>query len=324
MENIKRNVVFDAHADTLEVAWRKQIPLTDSRLDICMQEVQNQLPYIQCFAAYIDPKLDQVPDGGYQRACDIIAKYEQEYENLKKEGIPITTIVSPDQLEKVIANQEFGVILTVENGTAISGNLEHISHLYEKGIRVMSLTWNEDNELACGAMTEEDTGLTPLGKRCVQLMNQFGMMVDVSHLSYKSFFDVIACTKKPIIATHSGVERLAHHRRNLTDRQITEIGKQKGMIGVPIVNAFLREDGNATSEDMVNHIIHIANLIGIDHVGIGTDFDGLVKDSEYTKDIHTIKDIRILEEKMRARGFQEEEIVKVMGQNYVHFFEENM
>ena len=187
----------------------------------------------------------------------------------------------------------------------------------------MSLTWNDDNFLACGAFTKNDTGLTTKGRECIKLMNNLGMIVDVSHISRKSFFDIINITDKSVIATHSCVNSLCENKRNLTDEQIKLIAKCKGMIGVCFYKEFLSNNKYVTIDNVVDHIEYISNLVGSEFVGIGSDFDGM-ENEDKPQDLKSVLDIKKIEEKLEKRGFSPKEINNIMGGNYIRILNENL
>ncbi|HBC83947.1 MAG TPA: dipeptidase, partial [Clostridiales bacterium] len=217
---------------------------------------------------------------------------------------------------KTVDEKKIGILLTIENGSAISGNIENIEKLYEKGIRVMSVTWNEDNDLGCGALTKNDKGLTKLGKEYIKKLEEKKIIIDVSHSSQKTFWDITKCTSASIVATHSCVYSICNHPRNLKDEQIIEIANRKGIIGICFASNFLNQSGKSNSDDIINHIKYIKDLVGIDYIGLGSDFDGVDFD-DMPSDIRGIKDIYKLDKKMKIEGFTEEEINKVMGENWL-------
>ena len=180
----------------------------------------------------------------------------------------------------------------------------------------MSITWNLDNELGCGALTKNDTGLTSLGKKYIEELNRQGILIDVSHASEKTFYDVIEITKEPIIATHSCAYGLCKHKRNLTDEQIKEIAKLNGTIGVCFFKAFLTDKGEATIDDVIDHIIYIASLVGVKHVSLGSDFEGIEKTS-LPQDLKSVKELKNLYTRMEQRGITSAEISQILGENLI-------
>jgi len=187
----------------------------------------------------------------------------------------------------------------------------------------MSITWNDDNDLGCGATTKKDTGLTSLGIEYVKKLSNLNIIIDVSHLSEKSFWDVINTTDKPVVATHSNVYEICNHNRNLKDNQIIEIAKRGGMIGVCFYSDFLNANKKADVSDIVKHIKYIKELAGIDCIGLGSDFDGM-KDEEIVNGVENISKIDNIMEEMKLQGFSNEEIEKVMWRNWANYFIRNL
>ena len=169
----------------------------------------------------------------------------------------------------------------IEGGTAIGNDLDNINTLFDLGVRYTGLTWNNSNNISTSAKDEKERGkyggLTEFGIQVVKRMNEVGMLVDVSHLSEDGFWGVIDNTTSPIIASHSNCYSINPHFRNLTDEQIQAIAENGGYIGVNFYDKFLDSDGEkngSTLDKVIEHIEYIKNLVGIDHVGIGSDFDG--------------------------------------------------
>ena len=317
---MSRSLVIDSHCDTIKEALDEKLSITDFKYSFNLREVKEKLPYIQFLASFAEPKYENEENGGFKRVNQILDKFYFEYD---KYSDYITIIRKEHNLKDVVANNKLGVILTVENGSAISGNLDNIDLLYNRGIRIMSVTWNKDNKLGCGAETDNDTGLTELGRKYVERLNKKNILIDVSHLSKNSFFDVINLSNKPVVATHSCADKLCTHHRNLTDEQIKEIARIKGVIGVCFYSKFLTKNIVATAEDIVNHIEYIANLVGIEYVGLGSDFDGVCK-KDLPVDVKGVKDIDIIFDKMRKRGFSESDILKVSSSNYIRILKNNI
>ncbi len=237
--------VFDAHCDTLcAVLDRgKSIKKNDCHIDLTrMNEYEK---YTQVFACFIAPEYRHC---AAQRCFDLI---------------------------DVFKYSKINGILSIEGGECIE-SAEILREFYEEGVRIAALTWNNTNRLAAGA-DEKDVkkGLTHFGKKIVREMNKLGMIVDVSHLNDKSFYEVWEMSEKPIIATHSDSRAVCPHRRNLTDDMFLKICKSGGVCGINFYPPFLNESGRADIDDIIKHIEHFVSLGGEDGVGIGADFDGV-------------------------------------------------
>ena len=313
------NILVDGHCDSLKVAFDKNISIYDSSLAFNVEVALKNLPYMQLLASFIHTKFD-TGNVAFKRVNDLLDKFYLEYENNSND---IHLITSKDDLNEKKKKNKLGILLTIENGAALSNDLSNLEKLYNRGIRVMSLTWNDDNFLGCGTKTKNDTGITKEGIKCIEKMENLGVILDVSHASRKTFFDAIKISTKNIIATHSCVYKLCENDRNLTDEQIKLIAKSKGVIGVCLYNKFLSNKKISTIDDVINHIEYISNLVGTEYVGLGSDFDGIDK-SDIAQGIKGAIDIRNIEEKLKKRGFNNEEVCNIMGGNYIRVLKENL
>lgn len=167
-----------------------------------------------------------------------------------------------------------GAIMSVEGGSAIAGSLDNLRALYNDGVRLMTLTWNAENELGHGVGSPVKGGLSEFGRSAVELMNELGMIVDVSHLSDAGFADVAEISSKPFVASHSCSRRLCPHRRNLTDDMFGVIRDCGGLVGINFSRGFLEEHENAVAGDILRHTEHFLALGGEKTVCMGSDFDG--------------------------------------------------
>lgn len=166
-------------------------------------------------------------------------------------------------------------------------------------------------------------GLTELGERYIEELNKRNIIIDISHASEKTFWDTVKYSKNPIIATHSCAYSVCQHNRNLKDEQIKQIAKSKGIIGICFASEFLNSKKRAGINDIIEHIKYIVNLVGIDYVGLGSDFDG-VRDENMPKDLNGVKDIYKLEKALLTEGFSKEEVKKIRGENWIKFLKQNL
>ena len=167
------------------------------------------------------------------------------------------------------------VVKGIENGYAIGLDIDNIDRFRSRGVAYMTLCHNGDNDICDSHKgNHEHNGLSEFGKRVVERMNKVGMMVDLSHASEKSFWDALECSSKPIICSHSSSRALCDHTRNLTDEQMRALAQSGGVAQVCMYSGFLKKEEDATVEDALRHIMHMIDVMGVDHVGIGSDFDG--------------------------------------------------
>ena len=231
----------------------------------------------------------------YQDACGIALK-EEDALRLKAEG-------------------KKAFFLGIENGYAIGKDIKNVKKFKDMGIQYMTLSHSYDNDICNSSSHTEDAskGLTAFGRKVVKEMNKVGMMIDVSHVSEGTFWDVIKYSKDPIFASHSSVKALCDHDRNLTDDQLRALAKNGGVIQICIYDGYLNNDAKAASiDDIVKHIDHAVKVAGIDHVGIGSDFDGGggVLGCKGDNDMINIT-VKLIE-----KGYSEEDIRKIWGGNF--------
>lgn len=220
----------------------------------------------------------------------------------------------------------FSVFLGLENGSPIGNSLELLREFHSRGVRYMTLCHSRDNLIcdSCASRVKRWHGLSPFGREVVAEMNRLGMLVDVSHVSDETFYDVLKYSSKPVVATHSCCRALADHPRNMTDDMIRALAEKGGVIQINFYPVFL--DGSFHEEEMytaprpsykriVDHIDHVASLVGIDHVGIGSDFDGIDIAPEGLENISMMP--KVFEE-MRRRGYSENDIAKVASENFLN------
>ena len=225
------------------------------------------------FVIWTEPK-------NYNRSLERVREIQ---ECIKKELEYIKDIIliakNYDDIIKAQKENKIYIFIGFEGLISIDDNIDLIDEYYEYGARHASLTWNEENKLASGVRGDPNKGLTDLGKKAVRKMQDKGMIVDVSHLNDKSFFDVIDITSAPIIASHSNSRVLCKSLRNLTDEQLKAIRDTKGVVGLNSYKGFIDENKDKqTIERALDHIKYIADKIGIDHIGLGFDYNEYFED----------------------------------------------
>ncbi len=290
--------VFDTHCDTLYKWNQNNLDTEFSFADASLYK-----RFIQVMAIWVDSETIKEP---FQYAEHVISLFKEHAPH-----IPIMKSV------KDISGKGTSVILGVEGGEAMEGSIEKLRMLFDLGVRLITLVWNWQNELCDCAMRPKPDGggLTEFGRSAVAEMERLSMAVDVSHLSDKGFWDVIEISKKPIIASHSCSRALHNAKRNLSDDQFKAIIYNGGVVGVNFSPDFL---GGNEIEDVVKHILHFAALGGENHVGLGSDFDGL--DSlpnglERAAFIYKIADL------MLRMNIKEELVDKFMYGNMERYFQ---
>jgi Zn-dependent dipeptidase, microsomal dipeptidase homolog len=214
------------------------------------------------------------------------------------------------------------VVRGIENGYAIGLDIDNLDRFRSRGVAYMTLCHNGDNDICDSHKgNHEHNGLSEFGKRVVERMNRVGMMVDMSHASEKSFWDALECSSKPIICSHSSSRALCDHTRNLTDEQMRALAESGGVAQVCMYGGFLKKrEEDATVNDAVRHIIHMIDVMGVDHVGIGSDFDG-------GGGIPGLEDASwfvSLTGRLMAQGLTDEQLSLLWGGNFLRVWRDNI
>lgn len=328
-------MLFDLHCDTIGVIHtnkiknNKPISLNKSDLQIDSKKLQAANYFAQCFAMFIYYKGLENP---YQACIDMINTYNEEIE---KNDI-FSKALSYDDLINNHKNNKISSILTIEEGGVCNSSLDNLQTFYDLGVRMICLNWNFKNgvghpnygkfnsdgipDFITPNLTE---GLTPFGFEMVKKMNELGMIVDVSHLSDKGFWDVIRTSNKPIVASHSNARSICKHVRNLDDDMIIALNKNGGVMGMNYCAAFLNdneEKGKNTIKCVIEHIKYIKALVGVDVIALGSDFDGIDPNIEM-KDASLMP---LLISQLEKEGFTKEEIDKITYKNALRVFKQNL
>lgn len=361
-----RTIAIDMHVDTVQRILDEKIDLEKQLPDGHFDAVRARAGGLnaQFFSIWVEPQLF---GGGGQtaikRADDQIAAIRQ-----LAEGHPETWgfATSADDIRRIVADGKIAALLGLEGGYAVDEKLENVARYYQMGIRYMSPAWSVSTSWAGSSGDEigSSRGLNDFGKEVIREMNRLGMMVDVSHVSDKTFWDIVATSTKPIVATHSACRAIANVPRNLTDEMIRALARTGGVVNVIfypehlepgwsekkhrvdseitqlVQQASAAEPGGAVHKKIardrvraqeyarrlptvslsriVDHIDHIVKLVGIDHVGIGSDFDGV---QATTADLATVADLPNLTRELVDRGYSEEGIRKILGGNMLRVME---
>ena len=235
--------------------------------------------------AYL-PQQERTPAGheaAFAQADSLLTQIEDMVTGANQRAVaqgmaePLLLAHTPADLAWAKANGRKAIMPAIENGYAIGTSLDHLRHFAQRGIVYLTLCHNGNNEI-CGSARpregEPQTGLTHFGADVVQEMNRLGIMVDLSHASERSFLDALDASATPIVCSHSSARALCDHPRNLTDDQLRALAGSGGVAQVTFYDGFLRQGGGASILDAVAHLNHMVQVMGVEHVGIGTDFDG--------------------------------------------------
>lgn len=324
------STVVDSHVDTLSQAvdsttW---LPKTDigeeTSFDFDIPKAQSGGLDAPFLAAYTSGYYGNNPRSISRTLALINALYWTEERN--SDNLSITTSV--EEIEETVHDGKIAAIPSIEGGYSLEEhNAIELLHQYDDlGIMALGFTWNYSNALGEGAnreygdpdRTPSEGGLTELGKEVAKEMNKMGMAIDVSHMSRNTFWDVMDVTEAPVIATHSGVNALRDHQRNLTDEQLKALAENGGVIGIVFYPVFLKDESPAYIQDVVDHIDHAVDVMGIDHVAIGSDFDG----ASMPEDLKDSSELYKVTDELIRRGYSDEDIEKLLGKNTLRVLKE--
>jgi membrane dipeptidase len=360
------SIVIDTHADTpgrfVDGNFDMATDTHDGHMDLGKARAGNL--GAEFFAIWVNP---EIKTGYTRRALDMI---DSVYQQADKHPDQMVMAYTADDIVKARTGKQkrLATLMGVEGGHAIENNIRVLRDFYRLGVRYMTLTWANTNEWADSSGDIDDpkvqhhNGLTDFGKDVVREMNRLGMMVDISHVSDKTFYDAIEVSKAPVIASHSCARALNGHARNMTDDMLRAVAKNGGVIQVNFYSGFvdenyrlayqaqkperdkaiqdykekLRAEGkNADAghndvekewvdkiprppfESLINQIDYIVKVAGIDHVGLGSDFDGI---TSLPQGIDSVADLPKITEALVARGYSEKDIRKILGENLLRVF----
>jgi len=288
------------------------------------------------FALYTSATL--APDEATAKALRMAAAV---YDSVEENSDVAAMAFSTDQILENHGKGLVSVLLGMENGAPIQKSLSLLRMFYRLGVRYMTLTHNGDNEIADSAAEGRRWhGLSPFGREVIKEMNDLGMIVDVAHVSDETFYDCIKYSSTPVVSTHSCCRALCGHRRNMSDDMLRALRDNGGVIQINFYPCFISDDFNKVleasgldvdGEDLealekldrpsykvvVDHIDHAVAVAGIDHVGIGSDFDGISVTPDGLEDVSKMA---VVFEEMRRRGYSETDIEKVAGGNFMRVF----
>lgn len=278
-----RNITLDSHCDT-PMFFPKGIHFDqrDPRILYDLHKMQEGGPDAVTMVAYLpQPK----PGETFAQIAPLGAKTPREYADLIFDKIEDTILSdsryiaharSEADIRRNKRNGQRSLLTGIENGLAIEDDISNVQHFANRGITYITLCHNGDNQICDSARHSLNThgGVSPFGAQVIAEMNRLGLMVDLSHAGEKSFYDALQISRTPIVCSHSNSRALCDVPRNITDDQMRALAAAGGVCQITLYNGFLRTDGNATITDAIRHLEHAIDIMGIEHVGLGTDFDG--------------------------------------------------
>ena len=314
----------DIHARILSVDTHTDTPLWFTRGNfsvgmrksnqVSIQKMEEGKLDAQFLAAFLAQK--ELDEASSQKAVEKCHKMiEGIYADVAKYKDECGIALTEEDARRLKAEGKKAFFIGIENGYAIGKDIKNVKKYKDMGVQYMTLSHSYDNDICNSSSNTADAskGLTAFGRKVVKEMNKVGMMIDVSHVSEGTFWDVIKLSKDPIFASHSSVRALCDHDRNLTDEQLRALAKNGGVIQICIYGGYLNKDAKTASvDDVVRHIDHAVKVAGIDHVGIGSDFDGGGGVLGCAGD----NDMINITVKLIEKGYSEEDLRKIWGGNF--------
>lgn len=312
----RRALVFDAHADTLT-------EMTDRGYDLDAAPEDRHLDFARCaggvldaqvFTCFVHPRY--VGAGAADRVRAMLDTMDRQ---LARFPDRLALCTGRGQIGAARASGRLAAVLAIEGGHAIEDDLDVLHEFFGRGVRSMTLTWNNTNEWADGCGDEgRHGGLAPRGREVVAAMEELGMVVDISHVAPSTFGDVLAMARHPLIASHSCARALRDHQRNLHDDQLRALAAAGGVACVNFYPVFLVSEGEAGLKHVLDHVERFLAVAGEDHVGLGTDYDGI---GITPTDLPDVASLPRVTAGLLARGHSERTIEKLLGANLLRVFE---
>lgn len=317
--------LIDMHCDTIGkiMDLDKTGDLVENLCSVNLNELKKANSIAQFFACftYLGDYIDQGGyDKCYEHALEMIDFLEKQQKNHREE---ISIARSYEEVRNNFLKGKLSAVVTIEEGGILNNQMQRLEFLYERGIRLMTLMWNYENCL--GHPNSRDSqimnqGLKPFGIDVVKRMGELGMIVDVSHASDRSFWDVIKYAKGPVVASHSNCRTLCNHPRNMSDEMIRALAERGGVSGLNLYGVFLGTENESRIDEMVAHIKHMIKTGGSEFPAIGTDFDGFRGMDRM--EIPKISDMEKLWYALKSKGISEEQLEKIWNGNVLRILKE--
>ncbi len=300
----------DLHCDTITAAYEREQNFLKNNLHIDIERLSKFKSPTQVFAIWLSKKYYK---NAFYMTNKMIDFFEKQIEENKD-------FISKVKCFDDINDEKINALLSIEGGESIEDNIENLYHFFNRGVRILTLCWNYENNVGFGAFTKSEQGLKTFGKDVVRVMNDINMVIDVSHLNEAGFWDLYKISKKPFIATHSNSYSVCKHFRNLKDDQLRAIKDCGGIVGINLYPKFLTTKENATEGDIFRHIDYMSNIIGIDRICLGGDFDGI---EDTPLNIGDISQYSMLLKRIEEI-YGKDILDKIAYKNFYNFFKNNI
>jgi membrane dipeptidase len=334
-------VVVDAHSDYALHVYREH---KKGKRDVIKEQ---HLPFLRKGGVNIEVltvggDFDLFPEFDSQDYHITLQVIDSIHNEISNDPDLFVLIKNSKDFIEIKKNSKIGFILALEGAGSIGDDLSRIHNYYDLGLRSIALTHNNRNQFADGCAENPAGGLSNLGKKFMEELNNLNILIDLSHISEPSFWEVLEIIEKPPIATHSNAKSLCSHPRNLTDAQIESIAERNGVIGINFFSTFVDQNRKkATVDRLIDHIDFIVELAGINHIGLGPDFLNYYIEDFKTisnnmpsnfgtqpdsgKPFEVIRDITgfpNLIGSIQKRGYSDRDIGKIQGENFVRVYKE--
>ncbi len=217
---------------------------------------------------------------------------------------------------------KIGVVLGMEGAHPLEGKLENLDYFYNAGLRYVGLTHFNDTAAAYSSWdcSNKNMRLTQFGRELLAHMDELGVLVDLAHINYRGFFDAIECTKNPVIVSHTGIRAcLDDPKRNIDDAQIRAVAASGGVIGIMYHPYFINGTLRCKIQDVVHHMNHVRDMVGVDYIALGSDFDGFIT---LPTELRDVSDLPVLTQTLFDFGYTENEVKKVLGGNFMRVYKQ--
>ncbi len=314
----KSTFVIDAHCDTVSLLEKEEydFAVRNKTGHMDLPRLQEGEVNLQVFAIYQEEHYK--PGGALKRTLLLLSKFK---EAVSRNSDKISLVKEYGEIAEIVNANKIAALLSLEGGDALEGEVELLEIFFSLGVRMLGLTWNNRNFLADG-VAEEGTGggLTVAGRKIIKLCNSKKILVDLAHISSQGYKEAIALSYKPVVVSHANSRQLCAHRRNLTDEQLKLLKENGGVIGISFCPYFIKEK-NPAMEDLLNHFTYIADLIGVDYIGLGSDFDGI---DITLPTLNSTAGLPTLTAGLFQKGFSKEEVAKILGGNFLRVLQETI
>lgn len=299
-------IIADCHNDTATRLYFERQGLFENDFNIGIKK-QGSHKTLLFFSVFCDfEKYGNDPKGYFLKI----------YKNLKNELEKNASFVCPyKNKEDFLRGKKSNYVITLE-GADFVNDISHIDFLSALNIKSVTLTWNKSNEIACCHLEKDDYGLTKLGKRVIEKMEEKSIIPDLSHASDRTFYEAVEIAKKPVLVSHSNSRKLCPHSRNLTDDMFLGLMKNKGVCGINFYRDFVGKNG--TIDSLCNHIFHFLSLGGEDNLAFGSDFDGA---NPLVRGINSIADFYKIPNRLLQLNLSESILKKIMYENVLRILE---